>query len=1100
MAVRAQTLEFGVLGPLEVTEDGRPVALGGGKQRALVAVLLLHAGEVVSTDRLIDALWGERAPESALNSVHIYVSRLRKVLGDGHLETRGHSYRLSVDPEQLDLGRFERLLGEGRTLVAAHQPELAGETLRAALALWRGPPLSDFASEPFAQTEIARLEELRVAALEERIEADLALGRQTDLVPELEGLVREHPLRERLRSQLMLALYRSGRQAEALATYREARRALHDELGLEPGRALQKLERAILEQQPELDGLPRGQAMATEPTRRVGLLIAAGAAVLLAALAVVAMELTGGDGPRIERASPNAVAAIDAGSDRLVADVPVGDGPTSVAADGSSVWVTNGHEQSVSHLDPRTGRVVQRVDVGGDPGGLAIGAGAVWVANSLDATVSRIDPGSNRVVQTIPVGLTPLAVAAEGTSVWVTNAGERSVSRIDAARGRVVDRIPTGAVGRGIAVGGGDVWVTDESSASVVRVDAHRGTVVAKIGVGNGPTGIAYDDDAVWVANELDGTVYRIDPATNRVTASIPVGEGTGGVATGAGAVWASSELAEEVVRIDPVENRVAERVAIGNRPQGLALSGDRVWFAVQDSGAGHRGGRLVSGFGIQGPIDPSYMYWSGTTKDLSTAYDGLVGVARRGGSAGTRIVPNLAESLPVITDAGTRYAFRLRPGIRYSDGTSLRASDFRRSVERQFASDLLPLVPLVGFDACKRRPRTCDLGRAINTDDAAGTIAFRLRRPDDDFLRWLFTLWPVPRGTPARDVGTRAVPSTGPYRIDRYVPGRTLTLVRNPFFRARSDGTRPDGFPDEIVFGLPGAREQGVTAVERGIVDVDSVDFQRRAEIEAFESFRSRYPSQVRTEAVRATVLVFLNTTKPPFDHLRVRRALNYAVDRSAVAKSYGVPTCQLRPPGTVGFQRYCPYTAGANAAGEWRAPDLARARRLVDASGTGGTRVALWTYGKHPGFWENAVQAAARTLESLGYRPTVRRAKDIRAYTDVVDDERTRGVQAGVIGWYDTPPKASSLLDIFRCSPPDWSFFCDRGIDARIDRAFQVEATDPDTATALWAGIERDLVDLAPWVPLFTPVHPRVLSARAGNYQRNPELGLLIDQLWVR
>jgi DNA-binding SARP family transcriptional activator len=263
-------MEFRILGPFEVSEGGRPLEVGAGKQRALLALLVLSAGEVVSTDRLIDALWEEHPPASALNSVHIYVSQLRKALLDGRLETRGQGYLLALEPEQLDLGRFERLVGEGRALLAEGEPERAAEVLRAALALWRGPPLSDFASEPFAQGEIARLEELRLAALEERIEADLALGRHAELIPELEALVRAQPLRERPRAQLMLALYRSGRQAEALDAYQQARRMLAEDLGLEPGRRLQELEGAILRQDAQLD-LPGNRARReSEPAAEAG--------------------------------------------------------------------------------------------------------------------------------------------------------------------------------------------------------------------------------------------------------------------------------------------------------------------------------------------------------------------------------------------------------------------------------------------------------------------------------------------------------------------------------------------------------------------------------------------------------------------------------------------------------------------------------------------------------------------------------------------------------------------------------------------------------------------------------------------------------------
>jgi DNA-binding SARP family transcriptional activator len=248
-------VDYRILGPLEVVEAGRSLPLGGPKQRSLLALLLLHANEVVSTDDLIDRMWGDQAPPTAAKVVQVQVWRLRKTLGTDALVTRPPGYVLRVGPDELDLARFERLVGEAR----AAEPVTAAGKLRDALALWRGAPLADLSYESFFSAEITRLEELRVAALEERIETDLALGRHADLVPELESLVVEHPLRERLHGQLMLALYRSGRQAEALETYRRTRELLVEELGLEPSRPLQALEHAILGQDPSLDA-PRAAA------------------------------------------------------------------------------------------------------------------------------------------------------------------------------------------------------------------------------------------------------------------------------------------------------------------------------------------------------------------------------------------------------------------------------------------------------------------------------------------------------------------------------------------------------------------------------------------------------------------------------------------------------------------------------------------------------------------------------------------------------------------------------------------------------------------------------------------------------------------------
>jgi DNA-binding SARP family transcriptional activator len=246
-------MKFRILGPLEASDEGGRVSLGVGKPGALLAVLLLHPNEVVSADRLIDELWGEDSPEGAAAALRVNVSRLRKALPEDVLTTRSPGYVIRVEPEELDLHRFERLVEEGRGLLARGLPADASERLRDALSLWRGPALADFAYESFAQTAIARLEEIRLAAVELRIDADLTLGRHDELVGELEALVAEHPLRERLRGYLMTALYRSGRQAEALDAYKDARRTLVDELGIEPGTALRELERAILRQEPALN-------------------------------------------------------------------------------------------------------------------------------------------------------------------------------------------------------------------------------------------------------------------------------------------------------------------------------------------------------------------------------------------------------------------------------------------------------------------------------------------------------------------------------------------------------------------------------------------------------------------------------------------------------------------------------------------------------------------------------------------------------------------------------------------------------------------------------------------------------------------------------
>jgi DNA-binding SARP family transcriptional activator len=287
-------MDFRLLGPVEVSENDRAVALGGVRQRSVLAILLMRANELVTTDGLVDQIWGEAAPIHARKTIQVYVGRLRRLLGDTRLVAHPGGYLLQVEPDELDMARFEQLTAEA----ARATPAVAARKLTDALALWRGPPLADLAYEGFAQAEIARLEEMRLAAHEDRITADLACGRHAQLVGELEALVARHPLRERLRWALMLALYRSGRQAEALEAYRTARRELAEELGLEPSEQLRELEQAILRHDVSLELPPDGEerpppGVVAAPERAV--LVAPSAIGALGDLLPLAESLAGAD-------------------------------------------------------------------------------------------------------------------------------------------------------------------------------------------------------------------------------------------------------------------------------------------------------------------------------------------------------------------------------------------------------------------------------------------------------------------------------------------------------------------------------------------------------------------------------------------------------------------------------------------------------------------------------------------------------------------------------------------------------------------------------------------------------------------------------------
>jgi DNA-binding SARP family transcriptional activator/ABC-type branched-subunit amino acid transport system substrate-binding protein/DNA-binding beta-propeller fold protein YncE len=584
-----------ILGPLEIDVAGARVELRGGKQRELLAVLLIHADEVVSADRIIDALWGESPPSSALKTVQALVSRLRSTLGpaSGALETHGHGYRLHLEPDQLDAAVFRMRLEEGRRALARGDAAASAELLRDALALWRGPALGEFRYEDFAQSEIARLDELRLAALEERIEADLALGRQQELVVELEELVSEQPLRERLRGQLMLALYRAGRQAEALSTYQEGRRALAEELGLEPGEGLQRLERQILDHDPEIAAPERATRPRLVPTaawRRPRTIAAAGALVLAAAVGAGFYQSTRG-GEQIESAR---AVALDPESGDVVASVPLGTAPGTVAIGEGSVWVLDSDDKTISQIDPDSRKVVRTFSTSSTPTDIAVGAGAVWVGNADDTgdglfpqTVSRVDPES-LTMETIELPPAPgghvgafaaggrrLAVSPE--AVWVINP-DLTISRIDPRSNEIVARIRD-VKAQDIAVGEGDVWVVEQENR-VTEIDTGSNTVANRVVVEETLLGpLSVGGGAVWVTDIENGNVLRI---SGRKRTAIALDTWVADVSFGSGAVWVTNEIADTVYRIDPTTN-VARRIDGLYSPRGVAAGDGDVWVTTAE-------------------------------------------------------------------------------------------------------------------------------------------------------------------------------------------------------------------------------------------------------------------------------------------------------------------------------------------------------------------------------------------------------------------------------------------------------------------------------------------------------------------------------------
>ncbi len=576
-------MEFRILGPLEVVGDGGPLALGTIKERVVLAVLLLHANEVVSRDRLIDELWGEAPPATARKAVNVYVSQLRKALarnGTDPIETMAGGYRVAVVGDELDAGKAQRLLAVAADRVAAGDAAVAAELLREALRLWRGRTLAGLELESTGRHEIEQWEELRMTALMDRIDCDLTLGRHEQLVGELNRLVAEHPLRERLRAQQMLALYRADRQADALDAYQQARQALVDGLGIEPSSSLQRLQKGVLAHDPALE-LPTGTGVRS------------------AAASVAEPPAETAPRPRVRPRRLLLVAAVA---------VATAAGVAVFAAGGHGRTTTSLHvtENSLLRINPTTGNVAAANPAGVEPGPIALTytreksfvvPSRLWVVSRGDQEVSARAP-DGRVLGSVGIPGAYDIAAAQGGGAWVSErkpvvafvqrVGTGGGSSAVGARTSTV-RVPGPAAGA-IAIGGGYLWVipgpiaTGKEAAHVSLVNTATRRLVSSIPLNGETTAIAYGYGAAWIGtyDSRSGsswvTVVRPGSEAPR---KVRVGSGDGwgplAIAIGGPGVWVLTS-AGKLLEIG-TELRIVQKFALaGDEPEHLAVTPGAVW------------------------------------------------------------------------------------------------------------------------------------------------------------------------------------------------------------------------------------------------------------------------------------------------------------------------------------------------------------------------------------------------------------------------------------------------------------------------------------------------------------------------------------------
>ena len=901
-------MEFRILGPLEVLDRGRQIPLGGAKPRSLLALLLLARGHAVSTERLIEEIWDGRRPDTAHKIVQLHVSSLRKALGEERISTVERGYLLHLEPGELDADRFEQLV----QAASGAPPAAALKQLRAAFELVRGGPLDDLRLESWVGPEVGQLDELVLSATEARIEAELALGRHKEVVRELERLGAAHPDREDLLRQLMLALYRSGRQKEALDAYRRTSSRLRAELGLEPSPPLRRLERAILEHDPSLEpAQPAGAGPGAGAVRRRPrwpLLVAGAALVAAAAIAAVVIRSDADDEKSLASLPPG-LTILEMPSGRVVATFPLDDFPYPGlnAQDGRFSIGSVG----ITEIDPATGRKLRRIR-------------------------SPLDESNHAL--------------ALGRDIWFT--GRRDLVRVDLHLGREVDRYrlvdreyPSGLVG--LAAGAGSLWVASKEAGEVLRVNPANGRIQARIAM-KSPWWLAYASGAVWAVSDQGG-LRRIDASTNSVTAVAPVPKPLSWVAAGGGFAWTANETKGTVYKVDQTGEIVAT-YRTGDGARSVSFANGSLWVANSDAGtlsAIDAASGAVRTYRFGHPVGDAvavsryvllYIGEGLTAEDRISALEGTVaklvipiftldptdpavasepvaleieraitaGLLVHVVGAGLR--PELAASMPTVSTDGSTYTFRLRRGLRFSPPSNapITADVISDSVERALSPKLGSVRPgarflrdLVGVPAYEHGTR----GHISGIRVRGNTISFTLTAPSPDFLQRISLPFfsPVPPGTPAITGGVSAeaaLPSPGPYYIAGRVNGEWAILKRNPNYR----GPRP-GPLDALALREGLDPEQAVSRVQRGEFDgllLDDALLQPGGAVA--RRFGGEQPPDTvtyRAFPTRTVHYLALNAGAGPLRDAALRRAIATAIDRRALAVVQdATPTDGLLPP----------------------------------------------------------------------------------------------------------------------------------------------------------------------------------------------------------
>jgi peptide/nickel transport system substrate-binding protein len=528
-------------------------------------------------------------------------------------------------------------------------------------------------------------------------------------------------------------------------------------------------------------------------------------------------------------------------------------------------------------------------------------------------------------------------------------------------------------------------------------------------------------------------------------------------------------------------------------------------------SATGKPGGTFTilanSSFGV---ADPAQNYTLQEWQLLIDTHDGLTTFAKENGLAGTKIVPDLATSIPTPTNGGKTYVFHIRHGIKFSNGEVLKPSDFVTTFERQFTvpGPTTFYSDIVGASACSTKG--CNLSKGVIANDSAYTLTINLTAPDPEIMDQLALpfAFAVPASTSLKLLGNNVPPGTGPYMWKSYNPNTELVLVRNPYFKQWSAAAQPAGYPNEIIekFGLQVSDE--VTEVMNGeaneVFDGDQIPSDQLTQLNS-----PKYSSQVHVNTLTADWYMALNTRTPPFNNVKARQAINDAANRTAYVKiaggpSLAVPACQILPPNFPSYTAYCPYTTGSQTV--WSGPNVTKAKQLVQQSGTAGMKVVV--DGTNDQVGKALVEQMVSDLDSIGYKASAQLLAASVQYPFVQNSTNSSKWNVAWSAWYQDYPAPSDFLNVLLgCgsihpnsdASPNIAAYCDKTTQAQISQAESEEATNPSGAAKLWTQIDHEDTNAAPWVDLYNPKQIDFLSSDVHGYKWNPQWYILIDQLWL-